>query len=89
MKTIDLANHLQKVYPKLNFRNHCYLRISYDTAVGAKWDTVIERPFIAKASAEQVERVDELLRLYIEDKDLLLKHNLKSLEYRGKLKPRT
>jgi hypothetical protein len=26
------------------------------------------------------------LRLYIEDKDLLLEHNLKSLEYRGKLK---
>jgi hypothetical protein len=86
MKTIELANHLQKVYPKLNFRNHCYLRIAYDTVVGSKWDTVIERPFVAKASRIQVDRVDELLRLYIEDKDLLLEHNLKSLEYRGKLK---
>ena len=82
--TIQLANELEKQYPDLNFRNHCYLRIAYDNAVDAKWDTVISRPFTAKASLTQVNTANWFLSLYKTDKYLLLEHNKISLKYRKK-----
>lgn len=46
--------------------DHCFLRIAYDNAVGAKWDTVVARPAwrslpldrlaAAGAIAERIER---------------------------------
>lgn len=32
--------------------DHCFLRIAYDVAVGAKWDTVVARPAWASLSFE-------------------------------------
>ena len=82
--TTQLAKDLEKQYPDLNFRNHCYLRIAYDNVVGAKWNTVISEPFTKKAIIEQVNKANELLILYKTDKHLLLEHNKISLTYRKK-----
>ena len=84
MTTTQLANELEKQYPDLNFKNHCYLRIAYDNVVHAKWDTVVDRPFVARASSRQVNKANFLLGLYKEDKALLLEHNKISLTFRQK-----
>ena len=81
----DLANDLELQYPDLNFRNHCYLRIAYDNVLGAKWDTVISKPFVAKASRNQIAQANRLLKSYKTDKDLLMQHNKQSLIYRKKI----
>jgi hypothetical protein len=81
----ELANDLEKQYPNLNFRNHCYLRIAYDNAVDCKWDTVVNRPFTANANLIQLTRAKWFLGLYKTDKELLLKHNKISLTYRNKI----
>jgi hypothetical protein len=60
----QLANELESIYPDLNFRNHCYLRIGYDNAVDAKWNTVVNRHFTANASAIQI-RIADALCLFI------------------------
>lgn len=82
--TAKLANELELQYSDLNFRNHCYLRIAYDNVLHAKWDTVVGRPFVAKAKPEQVRKANELLTLYKEDRNLLMQHNKKSLTFRKK-----
>ncbi|XLS30589.1 acetyltransferase [Flavobacteriaceae bacterium M23B6Z8] len=82
----QLPERLTEVYPDLNFDNHCYLRIALDNTLGAKWDTIIERPAYKNLNAEQSLMVRELLSSYEQDKELLLEHNRKSLEWRKKLK---
>lgn len=84
MSILEKANDLEKMYPKLNFRNHCYLRIAYDNVVQAKWDTILERPFISKANLLQITQANELLESYRNNIELLLEHNLNSLCYRNK-----
>ena len=80
-----LSDFLDTQYAsQLNFRNHCYLRIAYDITVKKKWDTVVERPFIKNASADQLNCVIGLLKDYIMNKDLITKHNLISLTFRQK-----
>ena len=81
----QLANDLEKQYPDLNFRNHCYLRIAYDNAVDCKWDAVVDKPFTANASLEQRYTAAWFLKLYKTDKYLLLEHNKISLTYRKKM----
>ena len=81
----QLANELEGIYPNLNFRNHCYLRIAYDNAVYNKWDTVLNRPFTANANLIQLTRANWFLKLYKTDKYLLLEHNKISLTYRNKI----
>ncbi len=82
--TTRLANELELQYSDLNFRNHCYLRIAYDNVLGAKWDTIIDRPFVSKASEDQVDQANRLLTLYKTNKELLIKHNKISLTFRIK-----
>ena len=82
--TTQLANDLEKQYTNLNFRNHCYLRIAYDNVLQAKWDTIIGRPFVAKATSDQIDQVNKLLVLYKTNKDLLIDHNKQSLTFRNK-----
>ena len=82
MTTTQLANDLEKQYPDLNFKNHCYLRIAYDNTVNAKWDTVVDRPFVARASSIQIDTSSAFLMMYKVDKEFLLEHNKISLEYR-------
>jgi hypothetical protein len=83
--TTKLANELEQQYTDLNFRNHCYLRIAYDNVLYAKWDTVVDRPFVANASLDQVDRANKLLTLYKTDKNTLINHNKNSLIYRKKI----
>ena len=80
----QLAKELEGIYPDLNFRNHCYLRIAYDNAVDNKWDTVVNRPFTANANLIQLTRAKWFLGIYKTDKELLVKHNKISLTYRKK-----
>jgi hypothetical protein len=80
----QLANELEGIYPDLNFRNHCYLRIAYDNAVDGKWNTVVNRPFTENANLIQLTRVKWFLGMYKTDKELLVKHNKISITYRKK-----
>jgi hypothetical protein len=82
---IEIANILEKQYLNLNFRNHCYLRIAYDNAVCDKWDNVVSRPFSKNASVYFQVVANENLKMYLEDKSLLIEHNQNSLKYRKKL----
>jgi hypothetical protein len=81
---MQLAKKLENIYFDLNFKNHCYLRIAYDNVVKDKWSDVIDKPFTIKASLFQVKKANDLLLLYITNKDLLLEHNKISLTYRKK-----
>ncbi len=83
---IILSNLLDEQYSEeLNFRNHCYLRIAYDSTVKNKWDNVIEKPFIKNANEEQLRNALILLKSYVTNKKVLLEHNILSLQFRNKL----
>ncbi|MDO1500302.1 acetyltransferase [Winogradskyella maritima] len=84
-----LPEALEKSYHKLNFDNHCYLRIALDNTFNAKWDNVIKRPAYKNLSKEKLERVVGLLQAYKTDLELLQSHNAKSLSWRKKLKTNT
>ncbi len=82
-----LSNVLDKFYAnELNFRNHCYLRIAFDNTVNEKWDLKTRRPFVKYAAVSQLEQVLFLLKKYLEDKNILLFDNEKSLSYRENYK---
>ena len=78
-----LSKELELIYPKLNFKFHCYLRIAYDNTVNTKWNDIIQRPFINNINSNQLENVISLLESYKVDKELLILHNQKSLNYRN------
>lgn len=86
IKPIEIANELENVYPELNFKNHCYLRIAYDNVIQARWDKVITKPFVIRANSSQLEEAKQLLNLYKSNKELLLQHHKISLTYRNKTK---
>jgi len=81
----NLPEKLTKKYADLNFQNHCYLRIALDNTFQAKWDTKIKKPAYKNLNKEELSKVIILLKAYFDDKELLLKHNLNSLRFRGKL----
>lgn len=81
----ELAKSLEKHYPGLSFRDHCYWRIALDNTLGDRWDKVIRRPAYKNLDTKQLQKVNELLAKYLDDKDLLIAHNKNSLHYRGKL----
>ncbi|MEM6517352.1 MAG: acetyltransferase [Bacteroidota bacterium] len=80
----NLPEELPKIYPDLNFDNHCYLRIALDNTFKAKWDTKIKRPAYKNLNKPQLEQVLLLLNRYKTDSGLLLRHNKNSLRWRGK-----
>jgi hypothetical protein len=87
----ELSNLLPVVHPQLSFENHCYLRIVNDMTCGAKWDTVVERPFIKNATDKQLLTSVKFLSdlLCIKDSvtvNRILFMNSISLEYRKKIK---
>lgn len=43
-------------------RNHCFLRIAYDNAVGQKWDQVVAAPFLKHATLQQLSDASKVLR---------------------------
>ena len=81
----ELSNLLDKKYNKeFNFRNHCYLRIAYGNTISDKWDNKINKPFVKYADETQLIHAVGLLNKYVLDKEILLLHNEKSLDYRRK-----
>jgi len=84
----NLPEKLPKIYPELNFDNHCYLRIALDNTFSAKWDIKINRPAYKNLNDNQLEEVLKLLQQYQTKKDLLLEHNQNSLIWRRKSKMR-
>mgnify|MGYP005843544331 CR=1 FL=1 len=83
----QLANFLDTHYAaKLNFRNHCYLRIAFDNTVNDKWDAKVAKPFLKYAKNEQLQNVLHLLTTYLDDELLLLSDNEKSLAFRKQFK---
>lgn len=65
--------------------DHCFLRIAYDTALGAKWDTVRARPAWASLSLDELEKaVAVTARIEREGLPTLRALNAASLGYRGK-----
>lgn len=82
-----LSNELDSFYSKtFFFRNHCYLRIAYDSVVSDVWNKKIKRPFINNADNNQLNKVVLLLNEYKVNKEKLLFDNNKSLTYRNKNK---
>jgi hypothetical protein len=80
----DLGNELAQMYKHLDFQNHCYWRIALDNTLSAKWKDVISAPAYKHLTEEQFSHVIGLLKEYKVDNELLLKHNMRSLEMRGK-----
>lgn len=79
---LKLAFDLEKQYADLNFKHHCYLRIAYDAVAEDKWNNIIKSPFLNNCSLEELETVCSLLDCYTVNKNMLLKHNNYSLNYR-------
>ncbi|MEM9896585.1 MAG: acetyltransferase [Bacteroidota bacterium] len=81
-KYFELAALLEEQNPGLTFRNHCYWRIALDNTVLTKWDTVMKRPAYQHLTTEQLAFAVRLLANYLDDKELLLRHNRVSLRFR-------
>ena len=81
-KYFQLGKTLEERYPALDFRNHCYWRIALDNVLQGKWDTMIARPAYRNLNQDQLRKVISLLEIYLEDKQLLFRHNQQSLMYR-------
>ena len=63
--------------------DHCFKRIAYDVAVGARWDADVRPPFYKNASPEQIHRAVEVLREMLADPRRAAAYNRRSLRYRG------
>jgi len=81
----QLPKELELTYPDLNFKDHCYLRIALDNAIGTRWDIRVAKPAYKNLDNEQRHQVLANLAEYTRDKSTLLEHNAISLAYRGKL----
>jgi hypothetical protein len=79
-----LSDQLPIMYPTLDFENHCYRRMAYDTAVGMNWTDKYPDSFVMNASREDLALVEWKLKRYMESKQKLLEDNSMSLKYRGK-----
>jgi len=62
--------------------DHCFKRIAYDTAVEARWDTVVEPPFYVHASLDVIQRAVEALTGMAEAPSVARALNRQSLAYR-------
>ena len=78
------AFDLEKTYPELSFKHHCYLRIAYDNCVQDKWNNVIKAPFMNNCNFHDFVTLGILLDIYKNNKVFLLRHNTNSLNYRNK-----
>jgi len=80
-KINNLVNELPKIYPELNFENHCYRRIAYDNVLGCKWNTKYSN-FIKEATNSELKEVYFLLGIVKHDRNILLDYNKTSLTLR-------
>jgi hypothetical protein len=63
--------------------DHCFKRIAFDHAVGAQWDTVVERPFYRHAALPQLRRAAHVLREMVDRPGRAVALHRQSLRYRG------
>ena len=63
--------------------DHCFRRIAYDVAVGAKWDTEVASPFYKHATSEQLRRAVEGLREMAANPERAVAYNQQSLRFRN------
>jgi len=62
--------------------DHCFKRIAYDVAVGAKWDTEVTPPFSKNTPPAQLRRAVTILREMAATPDRAADYNQRSLRYR-------
>lgn len=64
--------------------DHCFRRVAYDVALGAEWDTKIERPFVDNASWFQLARAVRVAAWMVrEGRPAVVCCNDESLRLRG------
>lgn len=92
IEQIDEMNRLaEEVLPENAARDsrypvrfdHCFKRIAYDAAVGAQWDTEVQRPFYRHASDAQIKDAIDTLHAMREDPERAAELNRQSLTYRN------
>ena len=65
--------------------DHCFMRVCLDAAIGARWDTVVQRPAIRHLTDEQLARaIHQAERIQAEPASLPAL-NRQSLRMRGKV----
>ncbi len=64
--------------------DHCFMRVCLDTALGARWDTVVRRPAIQHLSDAQLARAVAQAEAITARPDLLSRLNQDSLSLRGR-----
>lgn len=63
--------------------DHCFLRIAYDNAVGARWDTIVARPAWRHLPLGELAAAIAILeRILGEGRPALMTLNAASLDYR-------
>lgn len=62
--------------------DHCFKRIAFDQAVGARWDAAVERPFYRHATDRQLRRAVRALHQMAERPRRAVTLNRQSLRYR-------
>jgi hypothetical protein len=85
----DLVNHKLPEAARRDRRypvrfNHCFARIILDNVCGCEWYQVISKPAYKNMTTEQLECAIALGKQYLEDPDLCVTANEKSLAFRGK-----
>ena len=66
--------------------DHCFMRVCLDTALGARWDTLVRRPAIRHLSDAQLGRAVAQAEAIVARPDLLPQMNLASLHMRARLR---
>ncbi len=64
--------------------DHCFMRVCLDTALGARWDTIVRRPAIRHLNRTQMAQAVAQAERIVEDPALLPELNRISLRLRGK-----
>ena len=62
--------------------DHCFKRIAFDRAVGARWDAAVERPFYRHATDQQLRRAVRVLRQMADRPRRAVTLNRRSLRFR-------
>jgi len=63
--------------------DHCFKRIAYDVAVGARWDTEVPPPFCGNATPAQLRRAIDVLRAMAGNPGRAAEYNRYSLRCRN------
>ena len=62
--------------------DHCFMRVFLDHAMGARWDTVVERPAVRHMPTEALRRAVDAAEAVLADPALLPGFDSASLAYR-------